>query len=150
MATSLPSTPRRHRQPRLDPPRHARRRARPRLPVGSITGGFATGVEPFTDLGSIGTVHPDPGKVILVDCNDVVSARRWRQSAQSATSATTVDALVVVEGHHDTASGDVEAALTDLTSLLAAYQPGGQSRSYVLSPTSRRVGTGEDVESASR
>ncbi len=45
--------------------------------VGSITVGFATGVEPFTDLGSIGTVHPDPGKVIFVDCNSVVSARRW-------------------------------------------------------------------------
>jgi DNA/RNA-binding domain of Phe-tRNA-synthetase-like protein len=120
--------------------------------AGSITVRFATGNELFTDLGSTGSVSPDPGEVIFVDSDNVVSARRscWRQSAQSATSATTVDALVVVEGHHDTASGDVEAALTDLTSLLAAYQPGGQSRSYVLSPTSRRVGTGEDVESASR
>jgi DNA/RNA-binding domain of Phe-tRNA-synthetase-like protein len=97
---------------------------------------FATGAELFTDLGSTGSVHPDPDEVIFVDGNDVVSARRWcwRQSAQSATSATTVDALIVVEGHHDTASQDVESALTDLDSLLASHQPQGRIESYVLSP----------------
>src|SRR6266540_2186920 len=89
---------------------------------GCITVRFATGDELFTDLGSTGSIFPDPGEVIFVDSNNVVSARRWcwRQSAQSATSATTADALVVIEGHHDTAGQDVEAALTDLTSLLAS------------------------------
>jgi DNA/RNA-binding domain of Phe-tRNA-synthetase-like protein len=70
------------------------------------------------------------------DRGNVVSARRWcwRQSAQSATSATTVEALMVVEGHHDTAGRDVEAARADLTSLLAAHQPGSQVESYALAP----------------
>jgi DNA/RNA-binding domain of Phe-tRNA-synthetase-like protein len=117
--------------------------------AGSITVRFATGAELFTDLGSAGSVSPDPGEVIFVDSNNVVCARRWcwRQSAQSATSMTTVDALVVIEGHHDTATGDVEAALADLASLLASHQPNSQTTSYLLSATNPRTGTGDDIES---
>ena len=119
--------------------------------AGSTTVRFATGAELFTDLGSTDIVHPDSGEVIFVDSEGVVSARRWcwRQSAQSATSTTTVDALIVVEGHHDTAGRDVESALTDLTSLLASHQPQGQIESYVLSPTNPRTGTSEGVENTS-
>jgi DNA/RNA-binding domain of Phe-tRNA-synthetase-like protein len=118
----------------------------------STTVRFATGTEPFTDLGSTDSVYPDPGEVIFVDSKGVVSARRWcwRQSAQSATSTTTVDALIVIEGHHDTASQDVESALTDLTSLLASHQPHSQTKPYVLSPANPRTGTSEGVENTSR
>ncbi len=120
--------------------------------AGPITVRFATGAELFTDLGSTAVVHPDPGEVVFVDGEGVVSARRWcwRQSAQSATSATTVDALIVVEGHHDTARQDVESALTDLASLLASHQPHSRTESYVLSPTNPRIGTGEGVENTNR
>jgi DNA/RNA-binding domain of Phe-tRNA-synthetase-like protein len=119
--------------------------------AGSTTLRFATGAELFTDLGSTDSVSPDPGEVIFVDSDNVVSARRWcwRQSAQSATSTTTVEALIIVEGHHDTAGQDVESALTDLTSLLASHQPQGQIESYVLSPTNPRTGTSEGVENTS-
>ncbi len=74
--------------------------------AGSTTVRFAAGDESFTDLGSNAPVHPDPGEVIFVDGEGVVSARRWcwRQSAQSATGPDTVEALLVVEGHHDTAA----------------------------------------------
>lgn len=111
---------------------------------GAITVRFATGDERFTDLGSTGGVSPDPGEVVFVDRSNVVSARRWcwRQSAESATGPTTTEALIVVEGLHDTAGRDVEAALGDLTSLLAAHQPHGRTRSYVLSPANPRAGTG--------
>ena len=111
--------------------------------AGSTTVRFATGAEPFTDLGSAETVHPDPGEVVFVDSDNVVSARRWcwRQSAGSATGATTVEALIVVEGHHDTAGQDVESALADLGSLLASYQSQGRIESYVLSPTEPRTVT---------
>jgi DNA/RNA-binding domain of Phe-tRNA-synthetase-like protein len=115
---------------------------------GSITVRFAAGDERFTDLGSSGSEFPDPGEVIFVDTNDVVSARRWcwRQSAQSATSPATVEALIVVEGHHDTAGRDVEAALGDLASLLAAHQPDSRARPYVLSPANPRAGAREGAE----
>ena len=110
--------------------------------AGTIMVRFATGDEGFTDLGSSTSVHPDPGEVVFVDSNDVVSARRWcwRQSAQSATGATTTDALVVVEGHHDAAGQDVESAVADLTSLLASHQPRSHPESYLLSPENPSAG----------
>jgi DNA/RNA-binding domain of Phe-tRNA-synthetase-like protein len=118
----------------------------------SITVRFATGEESFTDLGSADHISPDPGEVIFVDRNNVVSARRWcwRQSAHSATNQTTVEALMIVEGHHDTASHDVQAALTDLTSLLAAHQPHSQTTAYVLSPTNPGTRTGNGIQNPRR
>lgn len=109
--------------------------------AGSIAVRFASGTELFTDLGATDSVSPDPGEVIFVDESDVVSARRWcwRQSAQSATGPTTVDALLVVEGHHDTAAEEIEPALIDLSALLAAHQPESKTKSYVLSPASPRA-----------
>jgi DNA/RNA-binding domain of Phe-tRNA-synthetase-like protein len=102
--------------------------------AGSITVRFATGDELFDDLGSSGSVAPEPGEVIFTDEKNMVSARRWcwRQSVQSATGPTTTDALIVVEGHHDTAAQDTAAAVRDLTLLLATYQPAGQLTSYEL------------------
>jgi DNA/RNA-binding domain of Phe-tRNA-synthetase-like protein len=116
--------------------------------AGSIVVRFATGAELFTDLGSTESVHPDPGEVVFVDEDDFVSARRWcwRQSAQSATSPTTVEALMVVEGLHAAAGQDTESALADLASLLASHQPQARLEPYLLSPTSLRTGGGRGVE----
>lgn len=103
--------------------------------TGSTTVRFATGNEQFTDLGATEVTHPEPGEVIFVDDNDLVSARRWcwRQSSQSATNPDTVRALVTVEGLHDAAEIDVESAVADLLALLAAYQPKSQTSSQILS-----------------
>jgi DNA/RNA-binding domain of Phe-tRNA-synthetase-like protein/L-amino acid N-acyltransferase YncA len=103
--------------------------------AGSITVRFARGDEPFTDLGSTEVVFPDPGEVVFVDEEGVVCARRWcwRQSAQSATGPATTEALIVVEGQHDTAEEDVERAAVDLVDLLGAYQPASRTRAHVLS-----------------
>lgn len=116
--------------------------------AGSTTVRFAAGDELFTNLGSTDRVHPDPGEVVFVDSNNIVSARRWcwRQSAHSATRATTEDALIVIEGHHDTAGRDIESALTVLESLLASYQSHGKNESYVLSPTNPSIGSSGGVE----
>ncbi len=116
--------------------------------AGSMSVRFTSGDERFMDLGSCEGVHPDPGEVVFVDEDVVVHARRWcwRQSAQSATGPSTVEALIVVEGHHDTAGRDAGSALADLASLLAAYQPQAQVRSYLLSPANRRADEGSGVE----
>jgi DNA/RNA-binding domain of Phe-tRNA-synthetase-like protein/GNAT superfamily N-acetyltransferase len=103
--------------------------------AGSITVRFARGDERFTDLGSTEVDYPEPGEVVFVDDKDVVCARRWcwRQSAQSATrAAATTEALVVVEGQHESAEQDVAAAAADLVALLAAHQPGSRTSSQVL------------------
>lgn len=116
--------------------------------AGSTTVRFAAGDEHFTDLGSSESVHPDPGEVIFVDEGNIVSARRWcwRQSAGSATSPTTTDALITIEGHHEAAADDVKSALADLTALLAIYQPQSQIEAYLLSPATPRTGSSAAVE----
>jgi DNA/RNA-binding domain of Phe-tRNA-synthetase-like protein len=102
---------------------------------GSITVRFATGEERFIDLGTTAAEHPGPGEVVFVDESGMVCARRWcwRQSAPSATGDPTAEALIVIEGLHDAAAGDVDSALDLLTSLLAMYQPHASTRSSVLS-----------------
>ena len=106
------------------------------LVSGTTTVRFADGDESFTDLGSDTTVAPEPGEVVFVDDAGLVSARRWcwRQSAQSATGPKTTEVLVTVEGHHDAAKADVEAALGDLVDLLQRHQPTSAVRDGCLSP----------------
>jgi DNA/RNA-binding domain of Phe-tRNA-synthetase-like protein len=98
---------------------------------------FATGEERFVDIESTDSVAPQPGEVIFVDCDNIVMARRWcwRQSAASATSQDTVEALVVIEGLHETAREDVESAVADLTMLFASHQRGSLTESCLLSAT---------------
>jgi DNA/RNA-binding domain of Phe-tRNA-synthetase-like protein len=102
--------------------------------TGTTSVRFADGSERFTNLGSGEVEHPEPGEVVFVDEAGLVSARRWcwRQSAQSAARADTVEVLVTVEGHHDGAATEVGAAVRDLLGLLAAHQPGAPLASAVL------------------
>ena len=95
--------------------------------LGSIEGGltvrFGAGDESFTDLGSGATERPEPGEVIFIDEAGHVAARRWcwRQSAESASSSSTMSVLVTVEGHHEHARRDVDAAITDIEALLTSF-----------------------------
>jgi DNA/RNA-binding domain of Phe-tRNA-synthetase-like protein len=110
--------------------------------AGEITVRLATGDEPFADLGSSESVHPEPGEVIFVDDRNDVSARRWcwRQSAKSATNPSTVNALIVIEGHHDTAQSDIQCAVTDMTALLETYQSQSDFTTFELSAAEPRRG----------
>jgi DNA/RNA-binding domain of Phe-tRNA-synthetase-like protein len=97
------------------------------LDLASIRDGltvrFADGDERFTDLGSGSIEAPEPGEVIFIDAAGHVAARRWcwRQSAESASAATTTDMLITVEGHHEDAREDVLAATADLEALIRAH-----------------------------
>jgi DNA/RNA-binding domain of Phe-tRNA-synthetase-like protein len=90
---------------------------------GGTTVRFAAGGERFTDLGSGEAESPAPGEVIFIDNAGLVSARRWcwRQSAESASGPETTEVLVTIEGHHDRAEDDVQAAVADLEALLRAH-----------------------------
>ena len=98
----------------------------------AITVRIANGTEPFADLGSSESVHPEPGEVIFVDGDGIVCARRWcwRQSADSAVSPDTTGAMIVIEGHHETAEADIRSAVADMTALLEMYQPGSVVDSF--------------------
>ena len=91
--------------------------------AGGLTVRFAAGDEAFTDLGSGDRETPEVGEVIFIDEARHVTARRWcwRQSAESASSASTTEVLITVEGHHDAARATVEAAAVDLEALVRAY-----------------------------
>jgi DNA/RNA-binding domain of Phe-tRNA-synthetase-like protein len=100
-----------------------------------ITVRFATGTEPFSDLGGAPAGTPEPGEVVFVDRDEVACARRWcwRQSAQSATRPGTLEALVIVEGLHDGAEGDVAAARDELVALVARFRPAARVTTFELS-----------------
>lgn len=103
---------------------------------GGLTVRFATGEEPFTDLGASESVQPEPGEVVFVDESGRVHARRWcwRQSAQSATGPETTDVFYVVEGHHGGAERSVADAADDLASLLATHLPSARVERWLLDP----------------
>jgi DNA/RNA-binding domain of Phe-tRNA-synthetase-like protein len=86
---------------------------------------FASGRETFVDLGATEATHPEPGEVVFIDADGSVAARRWcwRQSADSATSPSTTEALIVTEALHDTAAASVASAREDLLDLLRRHQP---------------------------
>ena len=102
--------------------------------AGGTTVRFARGDEPWSDLGSSATEHPEPGEVVFVDEAAVVVARRWcwRQSLASAAHDDTTEILVTVEGHHDAAERDVVAALDDLEALLTTHAAAAAIRRAVL------------------
>ncbi len=93
---------------------------------GIVTVHFATGAERYTTLGENELDHPEPGEVVFSDETGLVIARRWcwRQSEDSAASAETRNAIIVVEAHHAGAHRDVAAALDDLLELLKKYAGG--------------------------
>ncbi|MGI9609470.1 MAG: B3/B4 domain-containing protein [Acidimicrobiia bacterium] len=93
--------------------------------TGTTTVRFADGDESFTDLAASEPVSPAPGEVIFVDAARLVSARRWcwRQSAQSATTSLTTDALITIEAVHQNGRESIDAAVADGCELLRRFQP---------------------------
>jgi DNA/RNA-binding domain of Phe-tRNA-synthetase-like protein len=112
---------------------------------GTTTVRFAVGDERFTDLGSDSISHPEPGEVVFVDDDGVVSARRWcwRQSSQSAAGSSTTDALITVEGQHLEAKTDITRATNDLIGFLSEYQPQADLTSAILSADSPKFPPGD-------
>jgi DNA/RNA-binding domain of Phe-tRNA-synthetase-like protein len=113
--------------------------------AGTTTVRFASGDERFTDLGSDSMSNPEPGEVVFVDDDGVVSARRWcwRQSTQSAAGSSTTDVLMTVEGHHSDAEADITRATHDLVGFLSQYQPQANLTSAILSPDSPKFPSGD-------
>jgi len=84
---------------------------------------FASGDEVFHGIGTDGPDHPSPGEVVFIDAAGYVCARRWcwRQSAQSAAGPDSTRVLIVIEGHHESASEDVMAAGQDIADMAVRH-----------------------------
>ena len=93
---------------------------------GVVTVHFASGAERYTTLKENEVDHPEPGEVVFSDETGLVIARRWcwRQSEDSAATATTSSAIIVVEAHHVNARQDITSALADLLELSRKYAGG--------------------------
>lgn len=91
-----------------------------------ITVHFAEGNEKFLPLGVSEHENPQPGEVVFSDEEKRVVARRWcwRQSDDSAARQGASDVLITIEGHHESAKTEVEAARSDLISLLDSFSSG--------------------------
>jgi DNA/RNA-binding domain of Phe-tRNA-synthetase-like protein len=89
--------------------------------AGGIEVRFAAGDERYETFGGEIEV-PDAGEVVFRDDDGWAHARRWtnRQSGRSAVRATTSRVLVVSEGVHATAAGDVPRAMADLAAAIGA------------------------------
>jgi len=87
---------------------------------------FVGGEERFEDLGSSETDRPDPGEVAFIDASGTLMTRRWcwRQARPFAASDSSSRLLVVIEGHHEAAAADVEAAITSFCELLDRHGSG--------------------------
>jgi DNA/RNA-binding domain of Phe-tRNA-synthetase-like protein len=94
--------------------------------AGGLSVKFAKGDEIFTPLEAPEPEYPEAGEVVFVDEKNVATARRWcwRQSRESAARDDTTGILVTVEAHHANGRCDIEAALTDLNTLLDQFAPG--------------------------
>ena len=90
---------------------------------GTVTVGFARGDEAYYELHSKTLEAPPAGEVIFADERRRVIARRWcwRQSAESAVSETTSEALLIVEAQHDGGLDLVRTAAKDLRDLISRF-----------------------------
>lgn len=81
----------------------------------------ATGTESYETFQG-GTENPNPGEIVFGDPDGHAHSRRWtfRQSARSAICKSSESALIVVEGHHASAAGDLAEMETELKTGLAA------------------------------
>ncbi|MDJ0640783.1 MAG: phenylalanine--tRNA ligase beta subunit-related protein [Paracoccaceae bacterium] len=88
---------------------------------GDLTVGPAKGNEEYLTFGGE-LEHPTPGEIIFADTALRAHARRWtnRQSAHSAISKQTDNALLVMEALHADAEKDVAGARDALASTLGA------------------------------
>ncbi|WBB68614.1 phenylalanine--tRNA ligase beta subunit-related protein [Micromonospora sp. WMMD812] len=88
---------------------------------GDLTVRHADGDEEYVTFAG-GTEQPEPGEVIFADAAGRSHARRWtnRQSGWSAVRAETSRVLIVAEGLHATAAGDLAGLVDTLVVEVAA------------------------------
>ncbi|MDA2806752.1 B3/B4 domain-containing protein [Nocardiopsis suaedae] len=104
---------------------------------GDLQVRHARGTEEFTDLsGRVERV--EPGEVVYAQGAGVAHSRRWagRQSAASGVGPGTGEVLVVAEGLHEGAAGDVGELAAELAECLGALW-GAHTSTAVLEGSAR-------------
>jgi len=101
---------------------------------GPVEVRFAEGDEPFLPLYAKEIEYPKPGEVVYTDDEGALSRRWvWRQCDRAKTTPQTRDVLITTEGVNDIEREKVEAATTELVSLVSEYC-GGELSWSLLDP----------------
>lgn len=100
--------------------------------VGDVALTRASGGEPFRTIGATADDPPPAGEVIYADAAGAICrCFNWREADRTKLTATTTDALLVIETLGSHQPGRLEAALTELATLVGAHL-GGQPRTVIL------------------
>lgn len=90
--------------------------------VGDVQLTFATGAESFIRLGSTENDSPELGEVVYRDDVDVICRRwNWREADRTKLTATTTDAVIVIDGMAPMTVEDVTRAAEELASMVVQY-----------------------------
>lgn len=103
---------------------------------GDIALRFAAGTEDFLAIGSDEAEHPEPGEVVFVE-GDTVLTRRWvwRQSVHTAATLDTTHVEINVDGMPPVTADDVMLACNELAGLVKRFC-GGEAKIELLSEDS--------------
>jgi DNA/RNA-binding domain of Phe-tRNA-synthetase-like protein len=84
--------------------------------------------------------HPEVGEIIFADAGGHAHARRWtfRQSRRSVVQESTEKVLIVSEGVHEQAGGDVSALIIELGEAIASLW-GQPEQRIILSQDNPRL-----------
>jgi DNA/RNA-binding domain of Phe-tRNA-synthetase-like protein len=99
----------------------------------------ASGEEEFVPFGSDQVEHPEPGEIIFVEGNTVLTRRwSWRQSNHTLTLPRTTAVEFNIDGLPPVTKSDVEGICQELVELVQKFC-GGQMRHEILSRQNPRI-----------
>lgn len=92
----------------------------------------ATGDESFIPIGSSESESPEPGEIILVEGQQVLTRRwTWRQGQYTATTSDSTAVELNIDGLPPVEAGEISAACADATDLIRRFC-GGQVATHFL------------------
>ena len=103
----------------------------------------ATGDEVFVPFGSDETEHPEPGEIVFVEANTVLTRRwSWRQANHTLTLPTTTAIEFNVDGLPPVTTEEVTSISEELAGLVEQFC-GGRTRRELLTSESPRISLNE-------
>ena len=103
----------------------------------------ATGEELFVPFGSDQTEHPEPGEIVFVEANTVLTRRwSWRQANHTLTVPTTTAIEFNVDGLPPVTTEEVESMSAELAEMVQGFC-GGRTRRELLTSESPKIALNE-------
>ena len=99
---------------------------------------LATGEEEFTPFGSEKMEHPDPGEIVFVEGNEVLTRRwTWRQANHTLTLPETTAIELNIDGLPPVSESEIETACSESMELIEHYCGGRTSYQLLIQANPR-------------